>query len=102
MTPSGGQHLWFGQLDKPIRSRVHGLGPGIDVIGGDSGVMAPPSHRSEGAYRWRTPGAAIPESFTDLPRFPQVLAERLQAVAVKRATNHVEALLPSEINDGAR
>jgi hypothetical protein len=59
-TPSGGRHYWFrhpgGRLsnsNKAIRNRY---GAGVDIRGDGGLVLAPPSVRVTGAYRWRVGG----------------------------------------------
>jgi hypothetical protein len=50
---SGGRHIYFKHPGIPIRNSASRLGPGIDVRGDGSYVIAPPSlHRSGSRYAW--------------------------------------------------
>jgi Bifunctional DNA primase/polymerase, N-terminal len=76
LTPSGGRHYWFrhpgGRLsnsNKAIRDRY---GPGVDIRGDGSLVLAPPSVRLSGAYSWRV-GAP-----STIPPMPYWLVDLLQ------------------------
>jgi hypothetical protein len=76
LTPSGGRHYWFrhpgGRLsnsNKAIRDRY---GAGVDIRGDGGLVLAPPSVRLAGAYRWRigdpTTTPPMPSWLVDLLR----------------------------------
>jgi hypothetical protein len=76
-TPSGGRHYWFrhpgGRLtnsNKAIRDRY---GAGVDIRGDGGLVLAPPSVRLVGAYRWRVGGP------TTIPPMPGWLVELLRS-----------------------
>ena len=67
-SPSGSRHYyWSWPLEFPITNSTSKIGPGIDVRGQGGMVIAPPSVREEGLYRW----------LNDLPiaRAPQWLLE---------------------------
>jgi Bifunctional DNA primase/polymerase, N-terminal len=75
-TPSGGRHYWLrhpgGRLsnsNKAIRDRY---GPGVDIRGDGGLVLAPPSVRLVGAYRWRVGGPST------VPPMPTWLADLLR------------------------
>jgi len=75
-TPSGGRHYWFrhpgGRLsnsNKAVRDRY---GPGVDIRGDGGLVLAPPSVRLSGAYRWRVGDP------TTIPPMPTWLVELLR------------------------
>jgi hypothetical protein len=76
-TPSGGRHYWFrhpgGRLsnsNKTIRDRY---GAGVDIRGDGGLVLAPPSVRLTGAYRWAVGGP------TTIPPMPAWLVDLLRA-----------------------
>jgi hypothetical protein len=50
-TPNGA-HLWFTHPGGRIPNSAGLLGPGLDVRGDGGYVVAPPSSRGDGAYRW--------------------------------------------------
>ena len=56
-TPSGGQHYWFrhpgGRLSNSAKAIRDRYGPGVDIRGDGGLVLAPPSVRAAGEYRWR-------------------------------------------------
>lgn len=56
-TATGGRHIW---LDIGDTSRVHkAIGPGVDIkVGGTGYLVAAPSVRSMGIYRWCSPDAS--------------------------------------------
>jgi Bifunctional DNA primase/polymerase, N-terminal len=82
LTPSGGRHYWFrhpgGRLsnsNKAIRDRY---GAGVDIRGDGGLVLAPPSVRLTGAYRWRVGGPAT------IPPIPGWLVELLRPRPAER------------------
>jgi hypothetical protein len=50
-TPNGA-HLWFTHPGGRVPNSAGLLGPGLDVRGDGGFVVAPPSSRDDGAYRW--------------------------------------------------
>ncbi|MDI1444620.1 bifunctional DNA primase/polymerase [Polyangium sp. 6x1] len=55
-TGGGGFHLFFLWPGRRVVPRAHALGPGVDVRGDGSYVVAPPSlHASGRRYRWAEP-----------------------------------------------
>lgn len=73
LTPSGGFHLYFRATGAFIPGGSNALGPGLDVLSGKCGVIAPPSTRLDGRYRWVL---GFPEPFKP-PPLPSILLERL-------------------------
>jgi hypothetical protein len=52
-TPSGGLHLWYAaRLDRPLGNSASTLAPHVDTRGVGGYVVAAPSVRPQGAYRW--------------------------------------------------
>src|SRR5262249_9560796 len=52
-SPSGSRHRYFNQPKEiAIKNSTSSIGPGIDVRGEGGMVIAPPSVRSDGVYRW--------------------------------------------------
>jgi hypothetical protein len=89
LTPSGGRHYWLrhpgGRLtnsNKAIRDRY---GAGVDIRGDGGLVLAPPSVRLVGAYRWRVGGPAtappMPAWLVDLLRTRPPERHRVKASA---------------------
>ena len=63
VSPSGSIHYyWRWPLEFPIQNSTSKIGPGIDVRGQGGMVIAPPSIRDDGVYRWvnQLPIAAAP------------------------------------------
>jgi hypothetical protein len=74
-TGSGGWHfLYRPPAGLKVNTGKHNLGPGIDVLAGNKGFIAPPSKNVNGEYRWLT------ESGTPAP-LPEWLVEELTPVA---------------------
>ena len=107
ISPSGGLHCWFrapeGLSRKTHALGTHALGLGIDVIGPNNGIIAPPSSRKDGSYVWRD--GAMPD-LSRIPVFPEVLLDRMkkerkkaQAIVGKLAT---EVGLPGSIPERER
>ncbi|HEX5493548.1 MAG TPA: bifunctional DNA primase/polymerase, partial [Mycobacteriales bacterium] len=73
-TPSGGCHLWYrARPDRPLRNSAKELGPSIDTRGRGGFVVAPPSTRPDGSYRWRD----VPD-LAALPPVPTWILARLE------------------------
>jgi hypothetical protein len=76
-TPSGGWHVYLQWPGFKVASSAGRLGPGVDVRGQGGLVLAPPSRRGLGAYRWVVGGPAtvpaIPAAWCSLlgPRPPK-------------------------------
>lgn len=51
-TPSGGRHIYLQHPGGRVRPTAGVLGPGVDVRGDGGLVLAPPSRRASGQYRW--------------------------------------------------
>src|SRR5262249_30400089 len=52
-SPSGSRHRYYNSpKGVVIKNSTSSIGPGIDVRGEGGMVIAPPSVRSDGAYRW--------------------------------------------------
>ncbi len=54
-TPRGGKHLYYSLDDE--QPSVTGVLPGIDILGKDHYVVAPPSITENGAYTWEGPSS---------------------------------------------
>src|SRR5262249_37974099 len=68
-SPSGSRHRYFNQpKGVVIKNSTSSIGPGIDVRGEGGMVIAPPSVRGDGAYRWLNdnPIADLPQWLIDL------------------------------------
>jgi hypothetical protein len=68
-SPSGSRHRYFKWPDAvAITNSTSSIAPGIDVRGEGGMVIAPPSTRSDGAYRWlnNNPIADAPQWLIDL------------------------------------
>jgi hypothetical protein len=52
LTPGGGQHYYYARGEAIARNTESVLGPGIDTRGFGGYVVAPPSRRPDGEYRW--------------------------------------------------
>lgn len=98
LTP-GGFHMYFRTSEQRIPKSGTILGPGLDLLSGDSGVIAPPSTRPEGTYRWV---GGFPKSFSP-PPFPAVLLKRISAKTPNRKPNpHLPRETSSVIPVGLR
>jgi hypothetical protein len=52
-SPSGSQHYYFRHPpDAPVRNSTGDIAPGIDTRGQGGMVVAPPSRKGDGTYRW--------------------------------------------------
>ena len=71
-SPSGSIHHYFNYpKDVAIKNSASEIAPGVDVRGDGGMVIAPPSVRGDGAYRWineGTPIADAPEWLVELVR----------------------------------
>lgn len=76
-TPTGGLHLLFRRPDFPC---VGKLASGIDVLHGYKYIVAAPSVRAEGRYRWEVKLDAV-----EIPRVPEWLAELVKRPEPKPA-----------------
>src|SRR5262249_21014399 len=68
-SPSGSRHRYYNQPKEiAIKNSTSSIGPGIDVRGEGGMVIAPPSTRDDGAYRWLNdnPIADAPQWLIDL------------------------------------
>jgi hypothetical protein len=107
VTPSGGLHCWF-RMPPGLSRQTHALGTnalgvGIDVMGPNNGIIAPPSSRKDGVYVWRD--GTMPD-LSRIPEFPEVLLhlmkkerKKAQAVVGKLAT---DVALPGSISVSER
>lgn len=64
-SPSGSLHRFYSHPGGKVKNSASELGPGIDVRGDGGMVVAPPSARKDGAYRWlnKLPIAALPPAW---------------------------------------
>ena len=91
ISPSGSVHRYFKHpgAGTKIKSSASELGAGIDVRGDGGMVIAPPTIRSDGAYRWlnSNPIASMPDWLVELTREqpPKRLSIRERATAVVNA-----------------
>jgi hypothetical protein len=98
-TPSNGFHLYFKDSALTRKRRKTILGPGLDLLSGGLGVIAPPSTRTDGSYR-RVGG--FPESFSP-PPFPAALLESITAKVSDSTPKHkLTREMPSVIPGGQR
>lgn len=73
-SPSGSVHYyWAWPLEFEITNSTSKIGPGIDVRGQGGMVIAPPSIRDDGVYRWlnNLPVAEAPGWLIELARKPE-------------------------------
>lgn len=118
-TPSGGEHIWFRQPDRPLTNRVHFRIPdgqggekksGLDVRTTGGAAAAPPSRKASGAYVWLTgPGDAdlahAPHWLLELidpPLPPCKPFEPVHVASLDRTARYVEAAVNGECGDLAR
>jgi putative DNA primase/helicase len=83
-SPSGSLHYYFKWPDAVvIKNTTSGIAPGIDVRGEGGMVIAPPSVRGDGAYRWLNdnPIAEAPQWLLDLVSKPNHAAAPVTAAA---------------------
>lgn len=87
LSPNG-QHFYYRDGANSVGRRI-GVRPGIDVIAGAGYIIAPPSLRSDGSYRW----AETPEPFSphDLAPIPTDLLSHLLG-ATKKPQPHLRAV----------
>ena len=92
VSPSTGEHRYF-QFQEGIRNvPLDGVAPGIEIKGEGGYMIAPPSRRSIGSYRWIN-GA-------DIAPPPQWLLDRIQAHYVRQPrTAPTEAVAPQRISE---
>jgi hypothetical protein len=95
-TPSGGWHVYLQWPGFKVANSAGRLGPGLDVRGQGGLVLAPPSRRSLGAYRWAAGGPAT------VPAIPAAWRELLRPRQSKPAPAAGPALLLDEGRDAAR
>lgn len=77
-TPSGGLHLLYAaRVDRPLGNSASKLAPHIDTRGHGGYIVAAPSTRPDGAYRW----AAVPQ----VDRLPPVPAWIVDALTPRPA-----------------
>lgn len=119
-TPSGGEHRFFRQPDRPIRNRV-GLTVelpsgerdkfhGIDIRADNGSVCLPPSVRPDGSYRWldhplKTKLAPLPDWLLQILDPPE--PERVPTPPIKfhnpdRMARYVESIVAGECDALAR
>ena len=99
LTPSDGFHLYFRANGACVPGGSNALGPGLDVLIGNSGVIVPPSTRSDGEYRWVW---EFSDPFNP-PPFPSILLERTAAKDPDRKPKPKLPLkMPSVIPEGQR
>lgn len=89
LTP-GGMHIWFKAPSSESKSML--LAPGLEFKGSKAGLMAPPSTRAEGSYRWRTFDGNAPD-LSEMPPFPRVLRDRIVSVHRARTADTMHAHL---------
>ena len=102
-TPSGGQHLYFRQPDRPLRNRV-GFRPGLDVRAAGGSVALPPSQRPDGSYLWKVSPTAsdvadAPIWLLDLiapPATPVAPRRPLKLTGLNRTVRYIEAAVDGE------
>jgi hypothetical protein len=115
ISPSGSIHRYFKHPGGKVKSSASELGPGIDVRGDGGMVIAPPTVRADGVYRWlnNNPVAPMPEWLVQLtqeppPRRPTIRERATAAVNAHRIARLVQngggsayanAALRSEIAD---
>ena len=61
-TPTGGRHYYY-RTPTPVANQQgagNTLGTAIDIRGQGGYVVAPPSHTTDGHYRWHTPPDGLP------------------------------------------
>ena len=86
LTPGGGKHYIFRQpAEKSWRSTAGRLGPRVDTRADGGYIVAPPSVRPDGAYRWAE-GMALDVSPEDLPEPPAWLVGQLDRLATSSPT----------------
>jgi putative DNA primase/helicase len=72
-TPSG-IHGYFVHPAVKV-GRLVGFASGVDILGDGGGVIAPPSRRREGVYRWRLPAGQVEPLPRDLAELPDSWVE---------------------------
>lgn len=104
-TPSGGWHIYFfvpeGWDYTPLK-RITGFLPGVDILAARSFIIAPPSLRLDGAYKWvKKPGdrpALLPRWLYDIlsqprPR-PQLPPPPAAEAKIEQPTTDGEGFTP--------
>jgi predicted P-loop ATPase len=67
-SPSGSMHYYFQYPGFAVKNSASKIAPGVDIRGDGGMVLAPPSVKGSGAYKWRnlgTPIAAAPQWLLD-------------------------------------
>jgi bifunctional DNA primase/polymerase-like protein len=83
-SPSGSQHHYFNNpKNVTIKNSTSEIAPGVDVRGEGGMVVAPPSVRGDGAYRWLNEGTPI----ADAPKWLIELVRRDDAEAPRTVVN---------------
>jgi len=119
-TPSGGEHRYFKQPDKPLRCRVN-LSvdcidggkvkyAGIDIRADGGSACLPPSVRPDGAYSWlrrpiETPLADAPDwlvGLIDPPQPPRPALPPLRLETTERMARYVAKAVDEECDELAR
>ncbi len=91
----GGWHLWYAtRPDRPLRNSASRLAVKVDTRGAGGYVIAPPSMRPDGAYRW---AAGLAPDLHRLPLLPGWVLDLLEPPRAEPAT----AARPWHVSAGA-
>lgn len=100
LTPGGGKHYIFRQpAGKTWRSTTGRLAPKVDTRADGGYIVAPPSVRPEGPYRWAE-GMALDTSPEHLPEPPPWLAQELDRLAQGATTSPSSPRVAALSGDG--
>jgi putative DNA primase/helicase len=101
-SPSGSVHRYFRHPGDGIKivTSAGKIGAGIDVRGDGGMVVAPPSVRDDGTYRWikRAPLAPLPTWLVELTREKRPTISRRAAIRIEASSSYGAAALRCEID----
>ena len=104
LTGGGGVHFLFAAPNRPVKKNSNGdtLGPGVDLQGEGSLIVAAPSlHKSGGVYEWASGCAPWECELAPLPAWVLALVDARQQQQ-RRVGKATRATLPDEIWEGER
>jgi putative DNA primase/helicase len=104
ISPSGSVHRYFRHPGIKIRCSHSELGLGVDVKGDGGMVVAPPTRRRDGVYRWlnRNPIASMPAWLIELTREKPIPPSTVSRSEIVVSDRYALGALRSEIDNLSR